>query len=338
MLPNSYEFTLLLLLVSMVCWGSWANTTKLTGKWPFELFYFDYAFGVLLLATIAAFTLGEMSDGLGFQDNLFLISWKRYWLLAFAGGMVFNLANMLLVAAIQLTGLSVAFPIGIGLAMIVGVAWNYVLRPQGNPLFLFGGAVLVLMAIVLDALAYRGLAAHKAKGKAPKSSTRGIVIALVSGILMGSFYPLVEMSSADALRGLTPYGAAFLFSIGVFVSTFLYSIYFMNLPVTGQPVEALQYFRGSFKQHALGWIGGILWCIGAVTNFVAAKAQGDASVGPAVSYALGQGATMVSVMWGLVVWQEFKGAPGKVWVMLTGMFLLFGAGLGMIAAAPLFGR
>lgn len=336
MIPTTYELTLLVLLVSMICWGSWANTTKLTGKWPFELFYFDFAFGVLLLAVIAAFTLGEIGDGIMFWDNLTLVSWKRYWFQSFAAGAIFNLANMLLVAAIQLTGMSVAFPLGIGVAMIVGVIWSYLLRPQGHPALLFGGAVLVIAAIVLDALAYRIQAASKAGGKAPKATTRGIVIALISGLLMGSFYPLVDLSTSDPIRGLTPYGATLCFAVGVLFSTFIYSIYFINLPVTGQAVEFLAYFRGTVKQHALGVVGGMIWCVGALANFVAARAPGDASVGPAVSYALGQGATMVSVIWGLLVWQEFKGAPSKVWLLLGTMFLCFLGGLSAIAIAPLF--
>jgi glucose uptake protein len=335
MIPSTYELTLVLLLVSMICWGSWANTTKLTKNWPFELFYFDYSFGVLILMVAGAMVLGERTDGFGFWDNLTMISWKRYWGLAFASGAIFNLANMLLVAAIQLTGLSVAFPIGIGLAMIVGVVWSYILRPQGNPYMLFAGALLVLLAIILDAMAYRGKE-EAATGKLPKSKTKGVMIALISGLLMGSFYPLVDMSMADPLKGLTPYGAAFMFGLGVFFSTFIYSIYFINLPISGEPVEFVSYFRGSFFNHALGIFGGIVWAIGALANFVAARAAGPASVGPAVSYALGQGATMITVMWGLLVWQEFKGAPGKVWALIGAMFLCFMGGLGLIALAPRF--
>lgn len=335
MLPAEYQITLVLLVVSMLSWGSWANTTKLTGKWPFELFYFDYALGVLILAAVAAFTLGEMSDGIGFWDNLVLMSFIRYRGFAFLAGCIFNLANMLLVAAITISGMSVAFPIGIGLAMIVGVVWSYILRPVGSPIFLFGGAALVVGAIIIDAIAYRAQAQAQLGKKASGVTTRGIVLSLISGLLMGSFYPLVEMSTTPTV-GLTPYGAAFMFAIGVFLSTFIFNLYFINLPVTGgAPVQISGYFKGSIRQHGLGILGGIIWCIGAVTNFVAAHAEAGASVGPAVSYALGQGATMISVLWGLLVWKEFKGASGKVTGLLTLMFVLFAAGLTMIALAPL---
>jgi glucose uptake protein len=344
-LPQTYLATLALMILSMLCWGSWANTFKLAGKkWRFELFYFDYAFGVLLAAVIYGFTAGSLGfDGLSFVDDL-MHSGKRQWLWGFAGGVVFNLANMLLVAAISLAGLAVAFPVGIGVALIVGVVWNYALRPGGNPILLFSGVGVITAAIILDALAYRALSlqqleadakAGKARSTRKTVSLKGVFISLVAGILMGCFFPLVLKGQAgDA--GLGPYAVGFVFAVGVFLSTFLFNLFFMNLPVEGPPVEILEYFRGSFAQHVLGIIGGMIWCTGTLANFVAASAPPEIHVSPAVSYAIGQGATMVSALWGLLVWNEFAGAEVKARSLIAVALALFVCGLALVSVAPLF--
>lgn len=364
-LPTTYVAALLLTILSMVCWGSWANTQKLTGKWRFELFYFDYAFGVLLCAVLAAFTFGSLNSQqlaeLPFMDTLVLTA-KRKMLWAVAGGVVFNLANMLLVAAIAIAGMAVAFPIGIGLALVIGVVWNYILNPQGNPALLFGGVALVAAAIVVDAIAYKRHAASKPKpaqapapapekqplrrsgrssrsssGVAIPSAAKGIAIALISGVLMGSFYPMVQLARVDE-DGVKPYADALLFSAGVFFSTFLFNFFFMLMPVQGDSIGIAQYFRGTKKQHLLGILGGLIWCVGAVSNFLASAAPAQVQVGPAISYAMGQGATLVSALWGLLVWKEFAGAQGSVKLLLALMLVLFAAGLGMVSIAPLYAR
>src|SRR5260370_6100541 len=169
LIPQTYAAALILIVLSMICWGSWCNTFKLAGKWRFELFYYDYSLGVLLAAIIAAYTFGSMGDELSFSDNL-IVAGKRNMAWALAGGVVFNLANMLLVAAISVAGLAVAFPIGIGLALVVGVIWNYFLNPQGNPILLTVGVVLVVGAIIVDALAY---ASHASWAKTPAPAPPG---------------------------------------------------------------------------------------------------------------------------------------------------------------------
>ncbi len=350
-LPASYYSALLLIILSMICWGSWANTTKLAGKWRFELFYFDYSFGVLLTAVIAAFTFGSLGIELSFMDNL-LITGKRQIAYGFAAGVIFNLANMLLVAAIAVAGLAVAFPVGIGLALVIGVVWNYILNPQGNPVMLFTGSALVVAAIVVDALAYKAHAKAMArqpepelakmarsrgrivKAKAP-SSLQGILLSLAAGLLMGSFYPLVEMSKAGEL-GLGPYAVGFVFAVAVFLSTFVFNLFFMNLPVQGDPIYFSSYFKGTRRQHLLGVLGGCIWCTGTISNFVAASAPASVNVGPAISYALGQGATMISALWGLLVWKEFAGAIGRTRTLIVLMLILFLAGLMTISLAPKF--
>jgi glucose uptake protein len=363
-IPVTYSAALLLTILSMLCWGSWANTFKLSGKWRFELFYFDYSLGVLVAAIIAALTWGTMGDELSFRDNLSIAS-RTNMGYAFIAGVIFNLANMLLVAAISVAGLAVAFPVGIGLALVVGVIWNYILNPQGNLILLALGVTLVVIAIIVDALAYRAHEASKtllqATVGAPSGSARstsrpvrnprvgpaerarqsrkgglkGILLSLLSGILMGSFYPLVEVSKTGDL-GLGPYSVAVIFGVGVFLSTFVFNIYFMNLPVEGEPVALYQYFSGTARQHLLGLAGGMIWCTGAIANFVAASAPKSVQVGPAISYAIGQGATMVSALWGLLVWHEFKGATPRVRTLLAVMLLCFVAGLALLSIAPLF--
>lgn len=345
-LPETYLATLALMILSMLCWGSWANTFKLTGKWRFELFYFDYAIGVLAAALLFAFTLGTLGfDGFTFTDDL-LHSGKRQWMYGMLAGIVFNLANMLLVAAISVAGLAVAFPVGIGMALIIGVVWNYLIKPQGNPILLFTGLAVIVAAIIVDSMAYRALAAirlereikaGRAKSTRKQVSFKGIVLSLVSGVLMGCFYPLVVKGQAGEV-GLGPYAIGVLFAIGVFGSTFVFNLFFMNLPVEGPPVEMLEYFKGGFKKHVLGWLGGMIWYTGAICSFVAASAPEEVHVGPAISYALGQGATMVSALWGLLVWKEFADADMRAKSLVVIMLALFVCGLAMISVAPLFVR
>ena len=336
-LPQTYGAALLLTLVSMLCWGSWANTFKLAGKWRFELFYYDYSLGVLVAATIFALTFGSAgSNGLSFIADL-QHSGARQVLFGAIGGVVFNLANILLVAAISLAGLAVAFPVGIGLALVIGVIWNYTLKPQGNPALLFTGAAIVVAAIIVDALAYRSLEAGKAAGSQSKVSGKGIALSLVSGLLMGSFFPLVEMGKSGD-QGLGPYAIGFVFTVGVFLSTFVFNLFFMKFPVAGPPVTMREYFTGTGRQHWLGIVGGFIWAMGTIANFVAASAPESVQVGPAISYAIGQGATMVSALWGLLVWKEFAGATGRVRLLVGIMLVLFVCGLALVSIAPLYAR
>jgi glucose uptake protein len=342
-LPSTYLGALYLMILSMICWGSWANTFKLTRKWRFELFYFDYAIGVLVAAGVAALTFGNLGyDGFTFMDDLQHAALRSdAW--GLAAGVVFNLANMLLVAAISIAGMAVAFPIGIGLALVIGVIWNYAINPHGDKLLLFGGMSIIVVAIVINALAYRSYALQRSRqaareGKARQvrksMGTKGILISLVAGLFMGSFFPLLQNGMGTDI-GLGPYAITFLFAIGVFFSTFVFNLIFMNLPVEGPPVEIGQYFRGTLKSHAFGVLGGVIWCAGLISNLAAASAEGKAQVGPAVSYGIGQGATMVSALWGLFVWREFAGADSKVRTLIAVMLILFVSGLALISIAPL---
>ena len=323
--PNTYAVALFMMILSMVCWGSWANSQKLCGKWRFELFYWDSVWGILLMSVFMGFTLGNTRPGSpdSFMTNLGQAD-AHHLLLALAGGVVFNVANVLLVAAIAIAGLAVAFPIGIGLALVIGSVLNYLIAPAGNPLLLFGGIGLVCVAIVLDAMAYRKIS------RDVNVSTKGIVLSLFCGVGMGLFYPFV----AKALTGehhLGPYTVAYVFGLGVLACTIPLNYILMRRPVSGPPVRFADYVRGNKFLHLCGVVGGMIWGVGTISNFVASYVQ---MVGPAASYALGQGATMVSAIWGIFVWKEFAGADRRAKRLLALMFAFFIAGLASIALAP----
>jgi glucose uptake protein len=328
--PETYFAALAFMIISMLCWGSWANTMKLTPGYAFQLFYWDYVIGILLGSLLWGHTLGSMGGGeLSMMNNVHQAD-IRHVLYAIAGGAVFNVANLLLVAAIEIAGLAVAFPVGIGLALVVGVLLNYILAPKGNPVLLFAGVVLVILAIVLDALAYR-----RREQEHRAVSSRGIWISVACGVLMGTFYPLVTKAVTGA-NSLGPYSVAAFFAIGTALCAIPVNYLFMRKPLTGAPaVNMAQYLRAKRAWHVWGILGGVIWCTGAVFNFVASHAQ---IVGPAISYAIGQGATMISAVWGVFIWKEFSNAPASARKLVPAMFLFFLLGLGSIAIAPIVGH
>jgi glucose uptake protein len=328
--PEAYAIALLFMMGSMFCWGSWANTMKLTPGYAFQLFYWDYVIGIVLASLGWGFTLGNWGGGdLSFLSNISQAD-SRHILFAVAGGAVFNVANLLLVAAIDIAGLAVAFPVGIGLALVVGVLLNYFMSPKGNPFLLFGGVLLVVVAIVLDALAYsRRETARKTL------SVRGIQISLACGVLMGVFYPLVAKAITGE-RSLGPYTVAFFFAVGTALCALPVNYFLMRKPLTGgPPVSMAGYWQGHPAWHWWGILGGMIWCTGAVLNFAASHAH---LIGPAISYAIGQGATMVSAIWGVFIWKEFSSAPPASRKLIPAMFVFFLLGLGSIAIAPMVAR
>jgi len=330
LLPHTYGSALCLMVLSMCCWGSWANTLKLCPRYRFQLFYWDYAIGLFLAALVLGLTAGSHGNaGTALVPDMVETA-PILMLYAALGGAIFNVANLLLVAAIDVAGLAVAFPVGIGLALVIGAISNYVITPVGNPLLLFGGVALVAVAIVLDAAAYR-----KREKSARAATTLGIVLSLVAGVLMGCFYPFV----ARALNGSPgetapgPYAVSVFFALGLLISTVPANWLLMAKPLDGKPpVKGRDYWPAPLGWHFAGVLGGAIWCVGGVSNFVASGAH---LVGPAVSYTIGQGATMVSACWGVFVWREFAGAPPAAKKLLLFMFLFFLLGLGAVALAPL---
>jgi glucose uptake protein len=327
--PQTYEVALAFMLAAMLSWGSWANTMKMAPAMPFQLFYWDYVVGVLLVSLVWAFTLGSHGEaGQPFVENIRAAGGASF-VYALLGGALFNIANLFLVGAISIAGLAVAFPIGIGIALTVGVILNYWLAPAGSPVLIASGVVLVLGAILVDAFAYKNRAEAAAS-----SSRRGIVLALISGVLMGLFYPLVVRAQAGA-HGLGPYAVAVVFAIGVALCSLPVNAILMRHPLTEAPPVTFREYRSAAEaEHLWAIVGGMIWGCGLTFSLVAASAS---LVGPAVSYAIGQGATMVSAVWGVFVWREFKDAPRLSRRLLPPMFVLFVAGLSLIAIAPLYG-
>jgi glucose uptake protein len=326
---DSYAVAVGLCVITMLCWGSWANTLKLTGDdWPFPLYYWDYALGLVLTSALLGLTLGSLgSEGRGFLADLAQADGPMLRS-AFLGGVVFNIANLLVVAAIDVAGLAVAFPVAIGLALVIGVIVNYLQAPIGNPVVLFGGVALVTAAILVDARAYSKL--PSARG----ATARGLLLAVLGGVLMGFFYRFVAASMVTDFRSpeagrLTPYTAMFVFTLGVFFSNFLWNTVFMYRPVSGECATYGEYLsKGTPRLHLIGILGGFIWCFGMTMSLIAFELAG-----PAISYGLGQGATMVAAAWGVFYFKEFEDAPRGTGKLITAMFILFIAGLGMIIAA-----
>ncbi len=334
---QSYSLAVFLCFIIMLCWGSWGNTQKLAAKsWRYELFYWDYVIGMVLFALLLAFTAGSIgSEGRPFLADLGQAAASSIgWILV--GGIIFNLSNILLSASISLAGMSVAFPLGVGLALVMGVGNNYLVAVQqgaktGEPLLLILGVALVVCAIV-----FNGIASSKKGGDEGSQSERkkGIILALVAGVIM-SFFSSFVMRAMDTANfaapeagKVTPYTAMVLFALGILLSNFVFNTFVMRKPFVGEPVGYDQYFKGNLKTHLVGMLGGCIWCLGTALSYITAE-----KAGPAVSYALGQGAPMVAAIWGVFVWKEFKGAPKKVYGLLALMFCFFVAGLALLVAA-----
>jgi glucose uptake protein len=326
---NSYTLAVILCFITMLCWGSWANTQKIAAKsWRFELFYWDYVIGILLFSLLFGFTFGSIGPrGMGFIQSISQASASNI-INPIIGGIIFNLSNILLVAAIAVAGMAIAFPVGVGLCMVLGVLINYIATPKGDPVLLFIGVGIVTVAIILDALAYKKLSLTE-----KKTPAKGIILSILAGVLMAWFFRFVASSIAVDLDNpepgkLTPYAAFFFFMIGILVSNFLFNTYLMKKPVEDLPVSFRQYFQGSFRSHLSGIIGGLIWALGTSLSLLAAN-----KAGYAISFGLGQGATMIGALWGVFIWKEFKGAGKGVRGMLGLMFLLFTTGLILIILA-----
>ena len=330
---ESYPVAVALCVITMLCWGSWANTQKLASKeWRFQLFYWDYAIGVFLLALLLAFTLGSTgTGGRSFLADLQQADAK--WLgSAFISGVIFNLSNILLVAAIDIAGMAVAFPVGVGLALCLGVITTYLSNKEGNAPMLGAGVVAIMIAILLDAIAYKRLSSGD-----KKTPVKGIVISIAAGLLMGFFYKYVvaAMGQIDPVTNvleagkLSPYTAVVLFSTCLLISNFIWNSIMMVKPFTGAPVPFGDYFtKGNARLHFVGILGGMIWNTGMALSIIASTKAGGA-----LSYGLGQGATMIGALWGVFIWKEFKGAPKGTNRLLGAMFLFYIIGLAILIAS-----
>lgn len=336
---NSYTLAVILCFVTMLCWGSWGNTQKLAAKsWRYELFYWDYVIGMVLFALILAFTAGSIGEaGRPFIADLKQASGTSLlWIVL--GGVIFNLSNILLSASTSIAGMSVAFPLGVGLALVLGVVNNYRVAvaqgsKTGDVTLLIIGVLLVVCAIVCNGVA-SGRKGDSGIGKADQR--KGIILALLAGVIM-SFFSSFVMRAMDTTNfvtpeagKVTPYTAIVVFTLGVLLSNFLFNTIAMRKPFVGEPVSYGQYFKGNCSTHLVGMLGGAIWCLGTALSYITAE-----KAGPAVSYALGQGAPMIAAIWGVFIWKEFKGAKKGTGALLAAMFVLFVAGLASIVVAGL---
>jgi glucose uptake protein len=324
---SSYSLAVFFCIFTMLCWGSWGNTQKLAAKtWRYELFYWDYVIGIVLLSVVFGFTLGSIGDqGRNFTTDLMQVSSANFWSVII-GGIIFNASNILLSASISIAGMAVAFPVGVGLALVLGVVLNYNSASKDDPILLFTGVALIVVAII-----FNGVASGKMSSSEKKSSSKGIWLAVIAGVLMSFFYRFVASAmdvnnfESPTPGMMTPYTAFFVFAMGMLASNFLFNTVIMKKPFVGTPVTYKDYFSGGLSTHMVGVIGGLIWGLGTVLSYMAAG-----KAGAAISYALGQGATMVAAFWGVFIWKEFKGADKNVNILLFFMFLLFIAGLAMI--------
>ena len=328
-IPQSYTLAIILCIITMLCWGSWGNTQKLTGKsWRFELFYWDYVLGIVLFSLLLGFTLGSTGEGgRGFLKDIGQAEPNNI-LNAMIGGVIFNASNILLVAAMAIAGMAVAFPVGVGIALALGVIINYIFAPQGNAVWLFCGVAMIVTAIVIDAIAYKkhSLSLKKVSGK-------GILLSVAAGVLMALFYRFVASSMVSSFEvpetgKLTPYTAIFFFAVGVFLSNLLFNYLIMKRPFEGIPLTFKDYTKGSFNVHLYGILGGVIWNIGMSMSIIA-----SGKAGFAISYGLGQGATLIAALWGVFIWKEFKGASKSVNTLIFLMFMAYLAGLALLVYA-----
>src|SRR5271156_1814405 len=320
--PHSLEVALFMMITSAICWGSWANTYKGVKNYRFELFYWDYAVGIFLISLILALTMGSTGHNASSFLNDVRSADTGNIVCTMVGGAIFNLANLLLVAAIDMAGLAIAFPVSIGIALVVGVISSYALQPKGNAPLLAGGLLCALVAVVLDGKAYGSLVVA---GRVV--SRKSIVVCVVSGVLMGLWAPFVAHAMTNG-NTLGPYSIAVFLTLGALLSCLIWNIYFMKHPLVGEPVNFSGFFSAPLSSHALGLLGGFIWGIGMVFNLVAAS-----FTGVAISYAIGQSAPMVAALWGVLAWKEFDGAPAKAKMYLGLMFVFYCVGILLVAKA-----
>jgi glucose uptake protein len=337
-LPGSFLVSLLVLILSLLCLGSWPNLFKsVSRKWRFELWYCDFAVGFVLAAVIAAFTLGSLGqDGFSFVDD-FLLAGKKQDAFAFVAGGVFNLGNMLFVAAISIAGMTAAAPIALGTAVILGALLGPLMGAPSTPLLRLSGAAVLLVAVVGGALSYRrwamarlveAMQTGKTKSTKKVVNSKPIVLAVAAGLPLGGSVPLMQLGNDSEIK-LGPYSFSFIFGLGILLSTFAYNLFFMNLPVQGKPVDMADYFKAKVSAHLAGLLGGAVALVGFLAGLLTLRAEGAAQLAPRLSYPIAQGAAFIAMLWGLIYWKEYESTDSAVntWVVVTVIFFLGGLAL-----------
>ena len=336
--PTS-TIAMLLMVLGILCWGSWATTFKYSGKRRFELYYYDFAIGLAVAAMAIAFTFGNLGfDGFAVVDDL-LHAGKRQWFYGILAGLVFNFGNMLLVGAVSVAGMAVSFAVGLGTALIAGTVLQYLVHPSGDPNLLMMGFAVGLVGMVFAGIAYRGATRQRherlarrgeAKSTRRPSVAKGIVVSVAGGLLMGASIPILDRSAEGEL-GLGPYSIVMLASFGVVASTFVFNLFLTNLPLEGEPVDMLDFFDATVKQHLLGFGGGAVWAVGAVAVLVAmASLPERVRATSPESFPLAQASLVVAGIWGLAKWKEFAGARVGTKLMMVMSLALMGCAVALV--------
>lgn len=318
LLPETFAAALAMMLGSMLCWGSWTNLSRLARGWRLEFFHHDYAWGMLVVAVVAAATGGMLFGRPNVLDNLAAsdaasVAW------ATVAGACLNAGNFLLMAGIARVGMTVAFPVSVGFSLVVSTVLAYLVRPLGDPALLAAGVALVFAAVVTNALVYRS------HGKGRSGGGNGLAMCLAAGILFTMCGPMVA-KALNTARPLAPYGVALVYAVGSLAITAPLLALLRRFPLDGIPLAMADYRRGTARDHAAGLAGGTIWGAGMVLNFLAAGLAGMA-----VSGAIGQANPLVAAAWGIFVWREFRGASRRTLVLLGLMIALYSAGLVLLA-------
>jgi glucose uptake protein len=346
---------LIVMLVGMLCWALWTSMYKLAGKWRYELFYFDLTFGLMFAAVVYALTLGTLGfDGFSFDDDLFHAR-KSQWLMAFAAGAIFNLGNMIMLGAVVIAGMSVAVPMGLGIGLMIGLGVKLVASSTGSPLLLFTGSACLVVAVVTIAVAYSfHVSARldqlvregkvKTTGSAPgvgkgmivstnaPSAVKGLLLSVVAGALIWIMIPLINKARIGDF-GMGPYSLLAMFAAGMFLTTFIYNLFFINLPVEGEPVELLAYIQGGLRPHLAGFGAGVLLCTGLLAYFVVQGSEPTAQLSPLTQYVVQQGAVLLAAVVGIFKWKDFRDAEPRVRALVWAFLILFAVGLAAVGAA-----
>lgn len=321
--PSTFAVALLMTILSTICWGSFANTFKGTKNYRFELYYWDYALGIFLIAVLLALTMGSLgSSPTAFIPNLRDADGMNL-VYAGVGGFIFNIANVLLIAGIEMVSMAVAFPLSIGIALAEGAVLAYALQPKGNAILLGLGVLMSVVAVILVGKAYGAL-----RSGSESVSRKGVIVCVISGLLMGTWAPFVTLAMTRGGHTLTPYTTTVFLTLGAFICCFFFNTILMRKPIIGTPVAGSDYFRAPAKYHALGLLGGAIWGTGMAFNLVAGS-----TVGVSISYAIGQASPMVACLWGVFVWKEFRGASTKAKGYLAAMFAAYILAIILIASA-----
>lgn len=342
-LPHSFTAAILLLIAAFVCLGSWAALFKATGKgWRFELFYYDFAVGAIALAILTAYTLGTLGSDLSFSDRMMVAGRTAQGMLAGAG-FIFNLGNMLLLASVSLVGMAAAFPLSIGVALIVTSFWNF---HAANFFTLVAGIILLFASVTVDGSAARlrdiallraRLAAnpdpkHRQRPLKSRRTGKGILTAVLGGILMGFVMPIANRGLGGDL-GLGPYAAILMFAIGMVISTIIFNFYFLNISIEGASAGFGGYFRGRPGQHFLGFASGGILILGLLAAMLAATVPEATGMHPALKSAVPGACVILAVVWGAGTWHEFAKGSRAAKAAIAVATLLYACGLALFSVS-----